>query len=175
MVFSNNTSLERRTGGLMKLGLPQIPGGLVCRSVCQYSNLTCLPYCEGVTVLSKSEIKKDIKEIERCLNSDSDSDSTIKSEDILPSTYPVKPRRTPKPSLKSLKHPSQMDENEQDNSEVGNDEAFEFLKAVEASRPDIFDAEKEREKLEIQYLVILMYFSSFDFMLIHSFQRLDST
>lgn len=52
----------------------------------------------GIFCLSRQEVKKDLREIERNLQDDdeTDSDSSVKSEDILASSYPVKPRKTAK-------------------------------------------------------------------------------
>eukprot|EP01041_Mallomonas_annulata_P009070 gene9070-18792_t len=113
-----------------------------------------LPNIPGVEALSKQESKKDLKEIERNLQEDSDSEESIKSDDILPSTYPVKPRRTPKLANKPIKISSHIEDDNEDGRDIGLDECLEFLKAVETNRHDIFEAEKEREKLEVQYLAL---------------------
>ena len=46
-------------------------------------------------MLTKPEIRKDMREIQRSLQADSDSECSVKSEDVLNSEYPVKPRKTP--------------------------------------------------------------------------------
>ena len=47
-------------------------------------------------MLTKPEIRKDMREIQRSLQADSDSECSVKSEDVLNSEYPVKPRKTPR-------------------------------------------------------------------------------
>ena len=117
---------------------------------------------QGVLSLTKVEIRKDLREIDRNIQTDSDSDDTIKSEDILPSSYPVKPRKTPKASIRSQKLSSLDDDVESDYPETNPEESFELLRLIESSRRDILEGEQERERLELQYqvgnLMIISYF-----------------
>ena len=51
-----------------------------------------------VPILTKPEIRKDIREIQRTTIEDSDSECSVKSEDIHDdrNSYPVKPRKAPR-------------------------------------------------------------------------------
>ncbi|KAJ1409517.1 hypothetical protein B484DRAFT_436013, partial [Ochromonadaceae sp. CCMP2298] len=60
--------------------------------------IQALPNLSGVSGLSVMEIKDDLREMQQPHEDDTDSDSSIKSEDILDSIYPVQPRKTPKAS-----------------------------------------------------------------------------
>ena len=46
--------------------------------------------------LTGPEVRKDIREIQRTTQCESDSECSVNSEDILHSVYPVKPRKNPK-------------------------------------------------------------------------------
>lgn len=106
--------------------------------------------------LTKIEIKKDFREIERFLQEDdTDSDSSVRSEDVLPSSYPVKPRKTPR--FLNNRNPNSINQgNQGDELEDGNlsydikaaDDAFLLLKTIKATKREIYDAEIERERLE---------------------------
>ena len=53
-----------------------------------------LPKLTGVSALTMIEIKKDLREVERyAIQDDSDSDSSVRSRDVPPSSYPVRPRK----------------------------------------------------------------------------------
>ena len=108
--------------------------------------------------MTKAEIKRDIRDIERLLAEDSDSDSSIKSGDILSSNYPVKPRKT-------LKVPIRMDNSMGDDGaddsadenageDLSTEDIIEFMKTVETCRRGVFEAEREKERLEIKYQAI---------------------
>lgn len=106
--------------------------------------------------LTKPEIRKDIRDIERSLiQEDTDSESSVRSEDILPSSYPVKPR-------KMVRHSQRSDSNR---AHAGGDktanlnmieECLDFLRAIRVSKKTVHDAEVEREKLEAQIAVCLL-------------------
>jgi hypothetical protein len=90
----------------------------------------------------------------------SDSEGSVKSEDIMPSTYPVKPRKTPKPPLNGSAPPippplspggGPATEEEEEYDEVSLEDTIEFLRTVEKTREGIFHAEKQRQELEILY------------------------
>lgn len=107
----------------------------------------------GVFPLSKTEIKKDVREMERNVNEDTDSDSSIMSEDVLVSSYPVKPRKAPKviiPVKPVNTGPTDI-EREYDGKTV--DQTLAFLDAVRRNKKDLHSAECERERLEDQNLV----------------------
>lgn len=102
--------------------------------------------------LSRNEIKKDISEIECYDRSDTESNSSVLSEDVLSSTYPVKPRRHTKPKVEQrVKQVVTKEVGDIDQNIV--EETIEFLRIVENARPDVFEAEQEREELEIKYQV----------------------
>lgn len=103
-------------------------------------------------MLSSTDIKKDIREIERCSHSESDSDSSVLSEDVLPSTYPVKPRKNPKWIQPRVTGAQDDDEIIFDKKTA--EEALAFLKVVKSSKRDLYERERERELLEIQNEVI---------------------
>ena len=109
----------------------------------------------GVRPLSRNEIKKDLNDIDTSALSDNESTMSVLSEDILNSSYPVKPRRFPKSKQNEIS--SQRNKNslpkESDLDFNNVEETIDFLRVVEAAKPDIFEAEKERENLEIQYQV----------------------
>ena len=100
--------------------------------------------------LSRSEIRKDLQEIEHFDKSDCESVSSAASDDVLPSSYPVKPRAHAR-VLKEHRV-SRVLKNEVDNADTL-ESALEFMRVVEAARPEIFEAEREREDLEIRFEV----------------------
>ena len=106
--------------------------------------------------MTKAEIKRDIRDIERLLHEDSDSDSSVKSGDILSSNYPVKPRKT-------LKVPIRMDQSMGDDGaddsgdeNVGEDlsteDIIEFMKTIETCRRGVFEAEREKVQYICSYI-----------------------
>lgn len=91
--------------------------------------------------------------MERNVNEDTDSDSSIMSEDVLVSSYPVKPRKAPKviiPVKPVSAGPTDI-EREYDGKTV--DQTLAFLDAVRRHKKDLYVAECERERLEDQNLV----------------------
>ena len=84
-----------------------------------------------------------MRQIER-VQSDSDSDCSVRSEDILSSSYPVKPRKTPRWS--HLKSQIKGGEHVRDNREI--EKALAFINVVKSERRDLFDGECERERIE---------------------------
>ncbi len=112
----------------------------------------------GVSKLSETEIQYDLIELMQSEESnDTDSDSTIRSDDIVPSQYPVKPRKT-------LMHSSGTDPElsiddafgvkEFDNTEI--DEALHYVKKVTLAIKELHDAEQQREELESMCRVSLI-------------------
>jgi hypothetical protein len=108
-----------------------------------------------VRPLTRNEIKKDLNLIESYYDSD-DSDTSVSSSEAITSSYPVKPRNFAK-LAKRDEHLLQAKVVPHSHIDVGAgvsmDDAIEFMKAVEAARSDIYEAEKERENLEIRYQV----------------------
>ena len=112
--------------------------------------------------LSKNEIKRDIRDIERLLDDESDSDSSIKSRDVLQSNYPVKPRKTLKVPIRMDKSMANDDyangdDDDDDQNEIedlSTEDVIEFMKIIETCRRPVFEAERERERLEIRYQAI---------------------
>jgi hypothetical protein len=108
--------------------------------------------------LTKNEIKRDIREIERYLDDDQESDSSVRSSEILNSTYPVKPRKTLKVPIRLEKYNEDLatGENDEESNELDDlsaEDILEFMKVIEESRRHVFEAEREKEKLEIKYQV----------------------
>jgi hypothetical protein len=148
----------------MKSGLPNIPG-IFCKVLVNSAPLSkhCITVdlmtfsprilFLGVFALSKTEVKKDVREMERNVNEDTDSDSSILSEDVLVSSYPVKPRKAPKvmiPVKQISTGPTDI-EREYDGKTV--DQTLSFIDAVRRNKKDLHNAECERERLEDQNLV----------------------
>lgn len=79
---------------------------------------------------------------------DSDSDSSIDSRGIGESFYPVKPRKEMKTTLPSGYSVSKSSAEKED---LPMTELLEFLRLVEQVRPDLRDAERERELIELKY------------------------
>jgi hypothetical protein len=112
----------------------------------------------GVEKLSKSEILKDIEEMGILLQKkrsrkpkrhyDSDSDSSIDSRGIGESFYPVKPRKEIKTTLPSG-YP--VTKSAAEKEDLPMTDLLEFLRLVELVRPDLRDAEREREVIELKY------------------------
>lgn len=102
-------------------------------------------------------MKMDIEEMEQAISSDTDSDSSIMTEDVLVSTYPVKPRKTPKGPPTPIKHniPRRLDVESvsSNNDGVSEEQTLHFLDFISRSNSDIYAAECERELLESQTVV----------------------
>lgn len=113
----------------------------------------------GVKALSRNEIKKDLTEIEYCDKSDSESVSSADSGDVISSSYPVKPRKHARIQRDSRpSRPSKDTESSQSKEDAREYNAVEFLRVVESARPEIFEAEREREDLEIRFQVYFYIF-----------------
>ena len=95
--------------------------------------------------------------MEQAINSDTDSDSSIMTEDVLISTYPVKPRKTPKGPPTPIKHsiPRSVDIESVSSTYdgVSEEQTMQFLDFISRSNSDIYAAECERELLESQAVV----------------------
>lgn len=106
--------------------------------------------------MTRYDIRKDLREIERTLLwDDTDSDSSIKSEDILQSSYPVKPRRTHRaPASRTDTREKQISDLDKDSAVLAAaDDALNFLRAIKLSKVELHHAEVEREKLETALMV----------------------
>ena len=124
------------------------------QSVYQYQLMAAMPTFPGIFPLSKAEIRKDVREVE-LMNDDTDSDSgSVMSEDVLPSTYPVKPRKVPKimhrPPHMSYTN-ADADEYEYNNKMV--EQTLTFLDSIKRNKKDLHHVECERERLETQTMV----------------------
>jgi len=111
-----------------------------------------LPELPGVRPLTRNEIKRDINLIESYY--DSDSDCSVSSSEAISSSYPVKPRNYPKlPKRDEMLLQAKVVPHSHIDIGAGMsmDDSAEFMKAVEMARPDVFEAEKQREELEIRY------------------------
>ena len=95
--------------------------------------------------------------MEQAANSDTDTDSSIISEDVLISTYPVKPRKTPKGPIAPVKSASlkasQVEPMTSDYDGISVEQALTFLDLIGRSDNNLKAAESEREILESQALV----------------------
>lgn len=114
-----------------------------------------LPDIPGVRPLTRSEIKKDFGIIEANYDSDN-SDVSVSSGEAISSSYPVKPRNFAKAPRREIE--LQAMSIPQSHIDIGGgismDDAIAFMKAVEVARPEIFEAERQRENLEIRYQAI---------------------
>ena len=90
------------------------------------------------------------------LESESDSDCSVKSEDVLKCDYPVKPRKTrnfnEKATLKRQQQymlQQQMQEQQNDQNEsMDVDACLRYIDSLTRTKKHFFDAECEREKLD---------------------------
>lgn len=104
--------------------------------------------------LSEREIQYDLEELAK--NEDSnytDSDSSIRSEDIISSQYPVQPRKglhldKDGDALGYFHHHGGKEIN---NAEIN--EALQFVKQIALSNREMQDAEQYREELESKFKV----------------------
>jgi hypothetical protein len=110
-----------------------------------------------VYALSRFEVSKDVQEMEQTANSDTDTDSSIISDEVLVSTYPVKPRKTPKgpaaPSKSVVSRPSDAENMAADYDGVSAEQTFSFFDFISRTNKSLHAAECERELLESQDLV----------------------
>jgi hypothetical protein len=110
---------------------------------------TCFDTSQGFKPLTAAEIKKDVKDISKMLQEDSDSESSIKSEDIMPSNYPVKPRKTSRKNGRG--NAKDMTAVEYDPKSI--EEAFAFLNHIQIRKRPLYEGERIRESLENQHVV----------------------
>lgn len=113
---------------------------------------TCLLFI-GVSGLSSSEIKDDLKELHpQSDDNDTDSDSSQMSEDILDSVYPVQPRSAPRTAADYLNMKYQDFSSSGNNASV--DEALYLISDITKEHKELADKEKLREELELRCQVI---------------------
>ena len=114
--------------------------------------MNCPLLFSGIKPLCKAEIKRDFRDMEaNLLASESDSESSVLSEECLPSVYPVKPRSIPK---WNAQHTAVSRDVSRDFDDANIQDTYDFFKIVEGVRSEIFEAEREREALELTYQVI---------------------
>lgn len=106
--------------------------------------------------LSDQEIKSDFREVQRHRDSADSDDESIRSEDILSSSYPVKPRYPPPPARQyygSTTGKARRDAQQamEQNRPPSSDDIILFIKDLAKVRPDLCAAEEERERLEFQH------------------------
>jgi len=77
---------------------------------------------------------------------------------VLPSNYPVKPRKYLKPPTKQERE--ELFGNDPDGNDIEDlsaDDVIEFMKTIESARHGVFEAEREKERLEIKYQVQILH------------------
>lgn len=118
--------------------------GIAERKIYKKVTFKDIPRWKGLSELSKTEVRNDIKDIRRAILDD-ESDSSLKSEVILSSSFPVSPRSTPKICSPHLYTSKDLDAN----LLAANEEALNFLRGISISRRELFNGEVEREKLDV--------------------------
>ena len=116
------------------------------------ASLATLPKLPGVFALSKMEIKKDLREMMREVAFEEDTDGSVKSDDILSSTYPVKPRRAPRrdrsyPSDHLMPHDSV--DYSSSSVQIDIEEKLRFINMVESSKPEFVAADALKEERDV--------------------------
>ena len=116
------------------------------------ASLATLPKLPGVFPLSKLEIKKDLREMMREVAFEEDTDGSVKSDDILSSTYPVKPRRAPRRDRSfPADHLMPHDPIDYNSSVVQIDieEKLRFINMIESSKPEMVAADALKEERDV--------------------------
>ena len=128
--------------------------------------------------LTKPEVRKDIRDIQRTLNADSDSEGSVLSEDVLDcrNDYPVKPRKIPRWGSGLSRDPNSLMTGPE-SPRGGSDElsmrtesqyydpavvdnTMAFLMNIQLTNKEFWDREQERDRLDslrqsIQHNVLL--------------------
>jgi len=113
--------------------------------------------------LTKPEVRKDIREIQRTLNVDSDSEGSVMSEDVLDcrNDYPVKPRKIPRwgSGAGAHTHAHGAESPRVDDAGGSSEQRYydvqvvestmQSLKTIQSTKPELWEAELERERLDI--------------------------
>lgn len=117
-------------------------------------NVSIIKSTSGVYALSRFEVSKDVQEMEQTANSDTDTDSSIISDEVLVSTYPVKPRKTPKgpaaASKSTVSRPSDAENIAADYDGVSAEQTLSFFDFIGRTNKNLYAAECEREILDSQ-------------------------
>lgn len=113
-----------------------------------------------VPILTKPEIRKDIREIQRSTIEDSDSECSVKSEDIHDdrNSYPVKPRKAPRWATQGTRDAQSSggyDNFGDDGRDVFYDvvnveSTLNYLKNIRNTKRKLWDAEEERDAIDQQ-------------------------
>lgn len=104
----------------------------------------------GLHELTKNEVRKDFREIERTMVNDSDSEASFRSDEVLPSAYPVRPRRNPKAVKPPNRDPLKSEAvRERENQILAAEYAQNYVRAFRFSKKELFEAEEKREQLEV--------------------------
>lgn len=98
----------------------------------------------GVESLSFHEIHSDLCELQRLLSPETDGDSSVDSEDVVESHYPVKPRR----SIRVIEREEVVDFEKTDVTITQIEHALFTIKRLMSTHKEICAAEEEREELE---------------------------
>lgn len=106
--------------------------------------------------MSAAEIKKDLKEVEKLLRANYLTDDECLSDDVLQSSFPVKPRKTsrlwPRKLSCIVEDVADSEQNEEYLHQI-----VDFFKTIEKSNKELFIAEEKREALEVKYQVGYYY------------------
>lgn len=94
--------------------------------------------------LSSLEIKEDLRELHPQSDAnDTDSDSSIISDDILDSVYPVQPRSAPRSAM-------QLQDYLTSTQNITADEAMYVIRDIGKAHKELMEKEKQREEWEIR-------------------------
>lgn len=100
-----------------------------------------------MAILTESEVFSDLRELHRNASpSDTDGDSSVDSDEVMSSHYPVKPRKTFRLADREDLQASYDRFSDVNSPEI--DEALMFIKKITASHRDLYDAECQREDIE---------------------------
>jgi hypothetical protein len=106
--------------------------------------------------LTKPEVRKDIREIQRTLNVDSDSDCSVREHHVIDcrNDYPVKPRKTPRwGSSMNRDSSGHMDYSRGRIDQVYYDydvveTTMSYINNIKTNHPDLYEAEEERDRID---------------------------
>ncbi len=95
--------------------------------------------------MSYHEIQSDLNELQRLLSPETDVDSSsVDSEDVIDSQYPVKPRR----SIKIVEREETLDFDKSDVTITEIEHALFTIKRILASQKDVAKDEDDRDEIE---------------------------
>jgi hypothetical protein len=98
----------------------------------------------GVETLSYHEIHSDLCELQRLLSPETDGDSSVDSEDVVESQYPVKPRK----SIRVIEREEVLDFDKTEVTVAEIEHALFTIKRIMTSSKDLANSEYERDELE---------------------------